>query len=79
MQGRGLWLIRNTVTTLTAATPVCAILLLLVILVAHAPALWAGFVYDDRNDILLNPSAQAKTFPERLAVVIRPESKRLLT
>ena len=39
---------------------------------AHAPALWAGFLYDDRNDVLLNPSARAATFIERLPATVRP-------
>ena len=46
--------------------------MLAVIALAHAPALKAGFVYDDRNDIVLNASARAETFFERLPVMVRP-------
>lgn len=41
-------------------------------LVFHAPALWGGFVYDDLNDVVRNPSAQASTFLDRLPDMVRP-------
>lgn len=40
--------------------------------IAHAPALWPVFLYDDRNDILDNPSARSAIFFDRLAVTVRP-------
>jgi protein O-mannosyl-transferase len=43
-----------------------------VVAMAYLPALWAGFVYDDRNDVLGNPSALADTFLDRLGVTVRP-------
>lgn len=39
---------------------------------AHLPALRAGFVFDDRNDVTANPSALAASFLDRLAVTVRP-------
>ncbi|OYW60348.1 MAG: hypothetical protein B7Z31_04330 [Rhodobacterales bacterium 12-65-15] len=39
---------------------------------AHAPALWGGFLYDDLRDIVANPAAQATTFLERLPHTVRP-------
>jgi protein O-mannosyl-transferase len=42
---------------------------------AFAPSLWGDFVFDDRNDITTNPSAQAETFAERLPAAVRPLSK----
>ena len=47
-------------------------LLVAAALAAHLPALWADFVFDDRNDITANPSARAGTFLERLGVTVRP-------
>lgn len=49
-----------------------ALALFLAAAFAFGPALWAGFVYDDRRDILLNPAAQAETFLERLPATLRP-------
>lgn len=40
--------------------------------VAFAPGLWAGFVYDDRRDVLLNPAAQADSFLANLPTTVRP-------
>jgi len=48
------------------------VLLLGVVAAAHLPALGAGFVYDDRNDITHNPSALAETFADRLGGTVRP-------
>lgn len=47
-------------------------LLLASVAAGHLPALWAGFVYDDRNDITHNPAALAETFAERLGGTVRP-------
>ena len=47
-------------------------LLLAAVAVGHLPALWAGFVFDDRNDVTHNPSALAETFADRLGVTVRP-------
>jgi tetratricopeptide (TPR) repeat protein len=47
-------------------------LVLGVAFLAHAPALWATFVFDDRNDVLDNPSAQAETFLARFPQMSRP-------
>lgn len=41
-------------------------------LVAFWPGLRAGFVYDDRRDVLLNPAARADTFLEALPTTVRP-------
>jgi tetratricopeptide (TPR) repeat protein len=41
-------------------------------LLAFAPALWGGFVYDDRRDILVNPAARADSFLDRLSQTVRP-------
>jgi hypothetical protein len=39
---------------------------------AFAPGLWAGFLYDDRRDVVLNPAAAAASFWERLPGTVRP-------
>ncbi|MCB6179277.1 hypothetical protein LHP98_14225 [Rhodobacter sp. Har01] len=54
-----------------SARRVCALVLGLAVL-AHAPALWGGFVYDDFNDVVRNPSAQAGQFFQRLPQMARP-------
>lgn len=38
----------------------------------HLPALWGGFVYDDFDDVVDNPSARAATFAGRLWGMTRP-------
>lgn len=48
------------------------VMLLAVTSIAHAPALLATFVYDDRSDVVRNPSAMATTFLERLPGTVRP-------
>ena len=48
-----------------------AVLLALTAL-AFAPGLSAGFVYDDRRDILMNPAAQAESFLDHLSATLRP-------
>ncbi|MCX7288806.1 MAG: tetratricopeptide repeat protein [Rhodobacterales bacterium] len=48
-----------------------AVLLALTGLV-FAPGLRAGFVYDDRRDILGNPAAQAASFQDQLPETLRP-------
>jgi tetratricopeptide (TPR) repeat protein len=39
---------------------------------AFAPGLWAGFLYDDRRDVVLNPAAAAASFWDRLGGTLRP-------
>lgn len=39
---------------------------------AFSPGLWAGFVYDDRRDVLWNPAARAETFLAQLPETVRP-------
>ena len=46
-----------------------------VALLAHGPALWGGFLYDDFNDVIRNPSALAESFVRRVAVMSRPVLK----
>lgn len=49
-----------------------AALALLLAAIAFAPGLRAGFVYDDRRDVLFNPAAQAETFFAQLPSTLRP-------
>lgn len=49
-----------------------AAVLLALAAVAFAPGLRAGFLYDDRRDILLIPAAQAASFADRLPATLRP-------
>lgn len=39
---------------------------------SHLPALWGGFVFDDFDDVVDNPSARAATFAARLWGMTRP-------
>lgn len=65
--GRWEWLPDQPRATFTAKA-----LLLLVVATAFAPGLWAGFLYDDRRDILLNPAARAESFFASLPNTLRP-------
>ena len=51
--------------------PVLAAVLGLTV-ICHLPALWGGFVYDDFDDVVDNPSARAATFAGRLWGMTRP-------
>lgn len=49
-----------------------AAVLLALTALAFAPGLRAGFVFDDRRDIVANPAAQAASFLDRLPETLRP-------
>jgi tetratricopeptide (TPR) repeat protein len=59
--GKGSW---GRIVPLAAALVLAAI--------AFWPGLWAGFVYDDRRDVLLNPAARAEGFLSALPATVRP-------
>jgi protein O-mannosyl-transferase len=53
----------------SSAWPFAAVVLAAI---AFAPALWAGFVYDDLRDVVGNPAARAESFLVHLTLTLRP-------